>query len=64
MKVKTLLLVFLGLIAACGSGCDSSLTAAGNYAREVQVTFEPRNHYLDNNDNFSADDKWLVYDTR
>ena len=64
MKVKTLLLVFLGLIAACGSGCDSSLTAAGNYAREVQVTFEPRNHYLDNNDNFSPDDKWLVYDTR
>ena len=31
---------------------------------EVQLTFNPANHDLDNNDNFSPDDQWLVYDTR
>ncbi len=29
-----------------------------------QLTFDPQNHNLDNGDNFSPDDKWLVYDTR
>jgi hypothetical protein len=29
-----------------------------------QVTRDPVDHVLDNNDNFSADDRWLVYDTR
>jgi len=33
-------------------------------AGELQITFEPRNHDLDNCDSFSPDDKWLVYDTR
>jgi len=33
-------------------------------AGEVQLTFEPYNHGLNNNDNFSPDDKWLAYDTR
>ena len=31
---------------------------------EVQITFGAKNHDLDNCDNFSPDDKWLVYDTR
>lgn len=31
---------------------------------EVQLTFDAYNHRLDNNDNFSPDDRWLVYDTR
>jgi hypothetical protein len=32
---------------------------------EKQITFdESKNHDLDNNDNFSPDGKWLVYDTR
>ena len=32
---------------------------------EVQLTFDTnKNHDLDNNDNFSPDDRWLVYDTR
>jgi len=31
----------------------------------TQLTFdESKNHDLDNNDNFSPDDQWLVYDTR
>ena len=29
-----------------------------------QLTFDAKNHSLDNNDNFSPDDEWLVYDTR
>ncbi len=31
---------------------------------EKQVTFSPKTHALDNNDNFSPDDKFLCYDTR
>ena len=31
---------------------------------EIQITFSPYNHSLDNNDNFSPDNMWLVYDTR
>ena len=32
---------------------------------EIQITHDlSYNHDLDNNDNFSPDDKWLVYDTR
>ena len=32
--------------------------------QEVQLTFTPKNHALDNNDNFSPDGKFLCYDTR
>jgi hypothetical protein len=36
-----------------------------NYSTEHQITFDnDYNHDLDNNDNFSPDDQWLVYDTR
>lgn len=31
---------------------------------EKQITFTPKNHSLDNNDNFSPDDNFLCYDTR
>jgi len=41
----------------------SSVAGVGT-AAEVQLTFEPHTHSLDNNDNFSPDDQWLVYDTR
>jgi hypothetical protein len=30
----------------------------------IQITNGSFNHDLDNNDNFSPDGKWLVYDTR
>ena len=33
-------------------------------ASERQITFAPRNHMLDNNDNFSPNSRHLVYDTR
>ncbi|MEN8117789.1 MAG: DUF3748 domain-containing protein [Bacteroidota bacterium] len=32
--------------------------------KERQITFSEKNHALDNNDNFSPDDKFLCYDTR
>ncbi|WP_031528781.1 DUF3748 domain-containing protein [Dyadobacter crusticola] len=36
-----------------------------NYLTEKQLTFDLSYHHdLDNNDNFSSDGKWLVYDTR
>lgn len=38
-----------------------SLAAA---AGEQQLTFTPKNHDLDNNDNFSPDGRFLCYDTR
>lgn len=31
---------------------------------ERQITFTPKNHMLDNNDNFSPDQRFLAYDTR
>ena len=35
------------------------------YAQEIQITNDlSYNHDLDNNDNFSPNDQWLVYDTR
>lgn len=39
----------------------STVNAAGE---ERQVTFTPKNHDLDNNDNFSPDNRFLCYDTR
>ena len=36
-----------------------------SYRPEIQLTKDPsKNHDLDNDDNFSPDGKWLVYDTR
>ncbi len=32
--------------------------------KERQITFSEKNHVLDNNDNFSPDDKFLCFDTR
>lgn len=33
-------------------------------AETRQLTQDPRNHDLDNNQNFTRDGKWLIYDTR
>lgn len=42
-----------------------SCTSSETYLKEIQVTHDTtKNHDLDNNDNFSPDGKWLVYDTR
>ncbi|MCF6286490.1 MAG: DUF3748 domain-containing protein [Candidatus Hydrogenedentes bacterium] len=38
--------------------------ASNGLAAEKQLTFTPKNHDLDNNDNFSPDGRFLCYDTR
>ncbi len=43
------------------TGTSMSTLAQGT---ERQLTFSPKNHELDNNDNFSPDLKFLCYDTR
>jgi Tol biopolymer transport system component len=40
------------------------LLAAAGFSAERQITFTPLNHTLDNNDNFSREDRYLCYDTR
>jgi len=42
------------------SACNKPVS----YYKELQLTKGAYNHDLDNNDNFSPDGKWLVYDTR
>jgi hypothetical protein len=64
MKEKMLLIALSAAIVVGGFGCESDLTYGSRNMQEIQLTFEPRNHDLDNNDDFSPDDKWLVYDTR
>ena len=53
------LLIMTGIILAASCSTHES------FLQEIQVTKDiSRNHDLDNNDNFSPDGKWLVYDTR
>ncbi len=40
------------------------LLAGSAWSEERQITFSPKNHCLDNNDNFSMDGRFLCYDTR
>ncbi len=51
-------------ISLCLVGFLASCTK-DSYKTERQLTIDfSQNHDLDNNDNFSPDDQWLVYDTR
>jgi hypothetical protein len=55
--LKKKLIFILVFLVSCSSG--------QTFLKEVQLTFDQtKNHDLDNNDNFSPDGKWLVYDTR
>jgi hypothetical protein len=45
-------------------GLAGGLIVAAAHAQERQITFTPKNHMLDNNDNFSTDGRFLCYDTR
>ena len=49
------------LIVMLALGLCAAATAA---QEEKQITFSPKNHMLDNNDNFSPDGRFLCYDTR
>jgi dipeptidyl aminopeptidase/acylaminoacyl peptidase len=53
------------LIMAAALLTAGSCSTGESYLQEIQVTNDlSKNHDLDNNDNFSPDGKWLVYDTR
>ena len=55
--MKYNLLIGLMILGSCASPVSN--------LKEIQLTKNLRkNHDLDNNDNFSPDGKWLVYDTR
>jgi WD40 repeat protein len=59
MRVAAIL-TFLSLTIICMSSCQTD-----SILEEKQITNDLNYHHdLDNNDNFSPDGKWLVYDTR
>jgi hypothetical protein len=64
VEVKTLRGLLVLAIALPVSMCGCAQERSRRKVAEIQVTSEARNHDLDNNDNFSPDDQWLVYDTR
>ena len=52
-------MILFSTLTTCGSSSPKS-----DFIPVKQLTFSSKNHSLDNNDNFSFDDKWIVYDTR
>ena len=58
MKLYFLFIIGGFMFLNCSAG------DAQNKPNVRQLTFDSKNHSLDNNDNFSPDDNWLVYDTR
>ncbi len=44
--------------------CSEAHAQKNQYPDEIQRTFSAKNHILDNNDNYSANGRYLVYDTR
>lgn len=60
---KRLFIITLLLFGACKME-KKYLNQTILLMKERQITYSPKNHALDNNDNFSADGKFLCYDTR
>jgi hypothetical protein len=61
--------VILFITVTCFSGLTACKTNSSKkestvLMKEKQISFSAKNHALDNNDNFSPDDKFLCYDTR
>jgi len=57
MKLKSNLILGILFLGSC--------TSIEKQMKEIQITSDySKNHDLDNNDNFSPDGKWLVFDTR
>jgi hypothetical protein len=56
------LILAMAFISACTSGNKSETITV--LMKEEQISFTQKMHSLDNNDNFSPDDKFLCYDTR
>lgn len=56
MHYSPISLLFLFIMIACDT--------PDSYWTEWQLTQSQQNHELDHNENFSPDDRWIVYDTR
>jgi hypothetical protein len=69
-KYRLILSLFLpALFLSCNGNVNSGKKNSDNKIQtlimsEQQISFSEKNHALDNNDNFSADDRFLCYDTR
>ena len=61
--INPVLLALLALMAGCGERTPENKIPA-MIMTEKQITFSPKTHALDNNDNFSPDGLFLCYDTR
>ncbi|WP_229598683.1 DUF3748 domain-containing protein [Runella limosa] len=54
-----------GKTVLCLTSLAMTSCSSNSYLKETQLTNDLSYHHdLDNNDNFSPDDQWLVYDTR
>ena len=65
----SVLIITIFLLSACGQtekmqDKENSRELKIIKMEEKQITFSEKNHVLDNNDNFSPDDRYLCYDTR
>ena len=59
-----LALALLGIFFIIGCEGKNAEISSKCIMKEKQITFSDKNHALDNNDNFSPDDRFLCYDTR
>lgn len=58
-------LIFSVILLACSKNNDRKNTKIKTLPmKEKQISFTGKNHFLDNNDNFSPDNNFLCYDTR
>lgn len=65
MKIVPPMLIVLSFVVFIGcNNSKSNKEIKVTKMVEKQITFSPKTHALDNNDNFSHDDKFLCYDTR
>ncbi len=64
LKAGKQTLIFAGFFTILASCSETGTKEKILTMEERQISFSARNHALDNNDNFSPDDRFLCYDTR
>jgi hypothetical protein len=61
-NITTAILLILVILSGCTTSNNNKIITFP--MKEKQISFSPKNHALDNNDNFSPDNRFLCYDTR
>jgi hypothetical protein len=61
-KITTTTVLLSLILISCKTNNDNKIITLS--MKEKQISFSPKNHALDNNDNFSPDNRFLCYDTR